>query len=60
MRLFKTRKRRIIEHWKEMAERYDVLADEAHRSADAVPKAVHFRCVAALYRFNAAELEGKR
>lgn len=43
-----------------MASRYDDLADEAHRSADVVPKAVHFRCVAALYRFNAAELEGKR
>ncbi len=42
-----------------MAARYDQLADEAHRSADVVPKAVHLRCIAALYRFNAQELEGK-
>ena len=53
----KSRKQRAIEHWEEMAERYRVLADQAHGwQTNSVPFSVHYRVVSTIYRANAAEI----
>ncbi len=57
---WKTRKQRAIERWNNLADRYEVLSDEAHRRGDSLPFATHYRIVSSIYRVCALEMKRDR